>query len=113
VEWIYNDGPAVFGFILDQDGYIDEMILVGEELDYARTAMWRPHQYVKLGDNYKRVLYRYGYPDRQVGFTGGTGAGVASTTSSYTRNVELYYVVRNNIIFTLHDMKVTRIRIWR
>ncbi len=176
VEWIYNRGPVVLGFVLDRDGYIDQIIVAAEKCDYARTALWRPHQYVKLGDDFKRVLYRYGYPDESAPFdaegpglaspyqgqivvsTGGgaaaqsayaegvatgtagavVGAGIAGAGSSamggallggvlagaasgppggfsrvFSRDVILRYEDNNNIAFTLHNMKVTRIQIWR
>ncbi len=124
VEWIYNKGPVVLGFVLDRDGYIDSIALVGEECNYARTALWRPHQYVKLGDNFKRVLYRYGYPDETITFdSGGPGAAApfagqvtvsfGGTSRVFSRDVILRYTENNNIAFTLHNMLVTRIQIWR
>lgn len=124
VEWIYNKGPVVLGFVLDRDGYIDSITVVGEDCDYARTALWRPHQYVKLGDDFKRVLYRYGYPDESITFestgpgsaspyTGSVSVSFAGTTRVFSRDVILRYQDNNNIAFTLHNMKVTRIQIWR
>ena len=123
-EWVYNKGPVVLGFVVDRDGYVDSIVVVGEDCDYARTAMWRPHQYIKLGDDLKRVLFRYGWPDGAVAFWF-TGPGLAApsggpttvTLSSgsiqFTRDVELTYTQNNNIRFTLHNFKVTRIQIWR
>jgi len=124
VEWIYNKGPVVLGFVLDRDGYIDHIVVVGEECNYARTALWRPHQYVKLGDDFKRVLYRYGYPDESITFdstgpgeaapgTGQVTVSFAGTSRVFSRDVILRYTENNNIAFTLHNMKVTRIQIWR
>ena len=124
VEWIYNKGPVVLGFVLDRDGYINSITVAGEDCDYARTALWRPHQYVKLGDDFKRVLYRYGWPDEWVTFDS-TGPGdaapgqgslsVSFSTSSrvFSRDVELHYQEHNNVAFTLHNMLVTRIMIWK
>lgn len=123
-EWIYNKGPVVLGFVLDRDGYIDSITVVGEECNYARTALWRPHQYIKLGDDFKRVLFRYGYPDQEIPFTS-SGPGSAApgggppavsfggASRSFTRDVILRYTENNNIAFTLHNFKVTRIQIWR
>ena len=124
VEWIYNKGPVVLGFMLDRDGYIDQIIVVGDDCSYARTALWRPHQYVKLGDNFKRVLYRYGYPSESITFES-TGPGAAAPGSGsvtvsfagnshvFSRDVIMRYEDGNNIAFTLHNMLVTRIQIWR
>ena len=124
VEWIYNKGPVVLGFVLDRDGYIDSITVVGEDCDYARTALWRPHQYVKLGDDFKRVLYRYGYPDELITFqstgpgsaapnAGSVTVSFAGSTRVFSRDVILRYQDANNIAFTMHDMKVTRVQIWR
>jgi hypothetical protein len=124
VEWIYNKGPVVLGFVLDRDGYIDSIALVGEDCNYARTAMWRPHQYVKLGDDFKRVMYRYGYPDESITFEstgpGDAAPGQGSVTVTFAGNSHVFshdvivrYTETNNVAFTLHDLKVTRIQIWR
>ncbi len=188
--WMYCRGPVVIGFVLDRDGYISNITIAAEKCDYARTALWRPHQYIQLGDSFKRVLYRYGVPDSYETFDGrvageaspGTGiiqvtvttgggaagaagggpgmgpgggamggpggpggpgmgaispmggqgligppggmgmagpgagmggAGAAGTTMVYSRDCILRYEEDNNITFTLHNMKVTRIHIWR
>ncbi len=68
VEWIYRKGPVVMGFVLDEFGYVVVVAVAGEKCDYARTAMWRPHEYVQLGDSFKRVIYRYGWPDDTITF---------------------------------------------
>jgi len=124
VEWVYNKGPVVVGFVLDRDGFVVTIAVAAEKCDYARTALWRPHRYIKLGDDFKRVLYRYGYPDEQGTFTS-TGPGEASpgggtvtvqfgqTTRTFSRDVYLRYTQNNNIEFTLHDMVVTRMYIWQ
>lgn len=123
VEWIYQDGPIVLGFVLDRDGFIRVIAVAAEKCDYARTALWAPHRYIKLGDSYKRVLYRYGWPDDQIGFSwsspGGAsvGGGLVSVSfnqvsRTFSRDVMLRYEENNNIAFTLHDMVVTRIHIW-
>jgi hypothetical protein len=124
LEWIYNKGPVVMGFVLDRDGFIDSIVVCGEECDYARTAMWRPHQTIKLGDDFKRVLYRYGYPDEELPFES-TGPGTAvpgggpisvsfgGGTRDFTRDMVIRYTEHNNIAFTVHDFKVTRIQIWK
>lgn len=124
VEWVYNKGPVVLGFVLDRDGFVQAIAIAAEKCDYARTALWRPHAYVKLGDDFKRVIYRYGYPDEIVPFSA-SGPGSASTgggsvtvqfgqtTRTFSRDCILRYRDNNNIEFTLHNMKVTRVVIWQ
>jgi len=122
--WIYQKGPVVIGFVLDRDGYITNITIAGEKCDYARTALWRPHKYIQLGDSFKRVLYRYGIPDTIQTFDGsvagtaspGTGIIQVSVSSGgtmvYGRDLIMQYD-QDRIAFTLHNMKVTRIQIWR
>ncbi|MHB8997289.1 MAG: hypothetical protein ACYC63_18745 [Armatimonadota bacterium] len=123
VEWVYNRGAVVLGFVLDRDGFVSSIAVAAESCNFARTALWRPHRYIKLGDDFKRVIYRYGYPDRSITFTSSgpgsasTGAGSVTvqfspTVRTYSRDCELHYDEANNVSFTLHDMKVTRIHIW-
>ncbi len=77
-----------------------------------------------MGDNFKRVLYRYGYPDETITFdSSGPGAAApfagqvtvsfGGTSRVFSRDVILRYTENNNIAFTLHNMLVTRIQIWR
>ncbi len=123
VEWLYQKGPVILGFVLDRDGYIQVIAVAAENCNYARTALWQPHKYVKLGDDFKQVLYRYGFADESVTFmntgpgeaTPGTGSvtvSFAGTSRVFSRDVILRYTEDNNIAFTLHNMKVTRIHIW-
>jgi len=123
VEWIYQRGPVILGFVLDRDGYIQVIAVAAESCNYARTHLWQPHKYVKLGDDFKRVMYRYGFPDESLTFshsgpgTATLGAGSVTvsfggTSRTFSRDVILRYSEENNIAFTLHDMKVTRIHIW-
>lgn len=123
VEWVYQKGPVVLGFVLDRDGFVKVIAVAAEKCDFARTNLWRPHRYIKLGDGFKRVVYRYGYPDETVTFTSSgpgeasTGGGQVSvqfngTTRTFSRDCIMRYTANNNIEFTLHDMTVTRIHIW-
>lgn len=123
VQWLYQVGPVVLGFVLDRDGYIKSIAVAAENCDFARTALWQPHQYVKLGDNYKRVVYRYGWPDETLTYysTGpgevGTGGGPVSVTwggvtREFSRDIILRYTEHNNIEFTFHNMECVRIHIW-
>lgn len=123
VEWVYNEGPVVLGFVLDRNGFVKVIAVAAEKCNFARTALWRPHRYIKLGDDFKRVIYRYGYPDETLAFSS-SGPGSASvgggdiavtfgpTTRTYSRDVLMRYTNNNNIEFSLHDMTVTRIHIW-
>ena len=123
VEWIYRKGPVVMGFVLDRDGFVRVIAIAAENCGYARTALWKPHRYVKLGDSFKRVIYRYGYPDETVPFSwstaGSASVGGGSLTVSfgqvsrtYSRDCMVRYTENNNISFTLHNFVVTRIHIW-
>ncbi|MEN6642323.1 MAG: hypothetical protein ABFE08_07765 [Armatimonadia bacterium] len=123
VEWVYSEGPVVLGFVLDPNGFVKVIAVAAEKCNYARTALWRPHRYIKLGDDFKRVIYRYGYPDEALTFTssgpgnGSLGGGSITvtfgpTSRTYSRDCILRYTGNNNVEFTLHDMVVTRIHIW-
>jgi hypothetical protein len=123
VEWIYRKDAVVIGFVLDRDGFVRVIAVAAEECGYARTALWQPHRYIKLGDSFKRVIYRYGYPDEQIGFSwsspGSASIGGGSVTvtfgqvsRTYSRDMMLRYTEDNNVSFTLHNMVVTRIHIW-
>ncbi len=123
IQWLYRIKGVVLGFVLDRDGYIESIAVAGENCNFARTSMWQPHQYVKLGDSYKRVIYRYGWPDETLTYysTGpgevGTGGGPVSvtfggTTREFSRDCILRYTEHNNIEFTFHRMKCVRVHIW-
>ncbi|MBC7289651.1 MAG: hypothetical protein H5T86_16765 [Armatimonadetes bacterium] len=119
-EWIYQRGPVVMGFVLDKDGYITCIAVAGRECHWARTALWQPHRYIKLGDSFKRVLYRYGFPDSVETFTSSGPAVSANSITvtfgqvsrTFSRDCILRYEENNNIAFTVHDFKVVRIHIW-
>jgi hypothetical protein len=123
VQWLYRKGGVVIGFVLDRDGYISSIAVAGDEADFARTSLWQPHQYVKLGDSYSRVIYRYGWPDETLTYysTGpgevGTGGGPVSvqfggTVREFSRDSILRYTQTNNVEFTFHNMKCVRVHIW-
>ncbi|MGD9498144.1 MAG: hypothetical protein AB7Y46_17720 [Armatimonadota bacterium] len=123
IEWLYRVRGVVLGFVLDRDGYIRSIAVAGEDCDFARTALWQPHQYVKLGDSYKHVIYRYGWPDETLTYYS-TGPGEVSTgggpvsvtfggvTREFSRDCILRYTEHNNIEFTFHNMRLVRIHIW-
>jgi hypothetical protein len=124
VEWLYRRYGVVLGFVLDRDGYITVIAIAAEDCNYARTAKWAPHKYIKLGDDFRQVVYRYGYPDATVTYdatgTGEVASGGGSITFSaqgisrvFSRDCVLRYTESNNITFTLHNMTVIRIHIWK
>ena len=123
VQWLYRCQGSLVGFVLNSQGFIRDIVVAAENCDFARTAMWRPHEYIKLGDSYKRVLYRYGWPDETLTYypaiarTDGPGwqGNVVTwngTVHEYSRDTILRYHENNNISFTLHNMQVVRIYIW-
>ena len=123
MEWLYRIDGVVIGFVLDRDGYIKSIAVAGEVCNFARTSLWRPHEYLKLGDSYKLAIYRYGWPDNTMTFdnTGpgevGTGGGPVTVTwngvvREFSRDCILNYDDNNNINLTFHNMELTRIHIW-
>ncbi len=123
IQWMYRRDGVDIGFLLDGNGFVRAISLAARKCDFARTALWRPHRYVKLGDSYKRVLYRYGFPSEQLSFTytgqggisafgGAVSASFTPAHTSYTRDLLVRYEENNNISFTLHDMVVSGIYIW-
>lgn len=122
--WAYRRGAVVLGFVVDRDGYIVSIALAGRKCEWARTAMWDPRRSIKLGDDYKTVIQRYGYPSStdpvgtQVydvtmrGFAGSGGGPTAGGIGNAYRDLILHYGFNDNIEFLLQEMKVVRIHIW-
>ncbi len=123
VEWLYRCNGTLVGFVLDPRGFIQRIVVASERCNFARSSLWRPHEYIKLGDSYKRVIYRYGWPDETLtidilagtapggGMSAQAGAGVLGFIQEYSRDPVLCYYENNNIDFVLHNMKVVRIQI--
>jgi len=130
IEWFYMRDKCAVGFVINKNsGKIVAISVAGERCDFARTAMGRPHETVKLGDDFKRVLQRYMWPHTLETFTGtgpssvltnfgeATSVQFGGTTNNFRRDSILWYhevrgLKQGNVAFTLHDMKVTRIHIW-
>ena len=117
--WVYRRGAVVFSFVLDRDGYVQAIAIAGEKCDWARTANWAPKRSVKLGDDLRTLINRYGYPQSATPYTPGdhgpTGAGGGPTVggaSGTTRNLIVHYGDAENIEFLVKDMRVVRIHIW-
>ncbi len=123
VQWLYRCSGSLVGFVLDGRGFIQRIVVASERCNFARSSLWRPHEYIKLGDSYKRVIYRYGWPDETLtidilagtapggGMSAQAGAGVVGFIQEYSRDPVLCYYENNNIDFVLHNMKVVRIQI--
>ena len=128
MEYFYMVKDVAVGFVINKiDGKIVAISVAGEACDFARSAMWKPHEYVQLGDSFKQVQYRYGWPHEIETFAGsgnplatplsGTSVTFGNNTNEYRRDCILWYhEVRGekqcNVAFTLHDFLVTRMHIW-
>lgn len=63
VEWLYNRGTYAMGFVVDRLGYVDGIVVAGTQSNIANTQLEDPEHTVRLGDDLRKVLFRYGYPD--------------------------------------------------
>lgn len=66
VEWLYKRDTYAMGFVVDRLGYCEAIIVAGIQSPIARTQLEDPIHTVKLGDDLRKVLFRYGYPDATV-----------------------------------------------
>jgi hypothetical protein len=112
VQWFYRKGDVALGVVLDRGSLVRAIAVAG-----GPNAVWRPHRYVRLGDAYKRILYRYGYPDN-VQWLAGQGAGDRPGPWMLDPNAihddcVLTFSDRNNIAFAIHGGEVARISIRR
>lgn len=76
VQWLYRRDTYSMGFVVDRLGFVDAIVVAGVQSNIARTQMEDPVHTVKLGDDLRKVLFRYGYPDTIETYT----VGVAGTT---------------------------------
>lgn len=63
VEWLYKRDTYSMGFVVDRLGFVDAIIVAGYSSDIAKTQLEDPVHTVILGDDLRKVLFRYGYPD--------------------------------------------------
>lgn len=63
VEWLYRRNTYSMGFVVDRLGFVDAIVVAGTFSPIARTQMEDPLHKIQLGDDTRKVLYRYGYPD--------------------------------------------------
>ncbi len=129
VEWLYKRENYAMGFVVDRLGYVDAIVVAGTESPIARTQLEDPVHTVKLGDDLRKVMFRYGYPDTIETYaqnisagatsTGGgslagppTGGGNAGTNNNAYRTFELRYEQSYNVVFTIRNNRVARIYIF-
>jgi len=127
VEWLYRRSTYVMGFVVDRLGFIDGIVVAGSECPIARTQLGDPAHCIKLGDDARKVMYRYGFPDEIETFvssggqpSGGEGMQIPgsatvtfrSVTNELRRSYLFKYHDSYNVIFTIQDNKVVRINIW-
>jgi hypothetical protein len=79
VEWLYRRDTYAMGFVVDRLGYVDAIVVAGVYSPIARTQLEDPVHTVKLGDDLRKVLFRYGYPDTIETYLINAAAGVAVT----------------------------------
>lgn len=66
VEWLYKRDTYAMGFVIDRLGFCEAIIVAGIQSPIARTQQEDLVHTVKLGDDLRKVLFRYGYPDDTV-----------------------------------------------
>jgi hypothetical protein len=63
VQWLYKRDTYAMGFVVDRLGYVDAIVVAGTESPISKTQLEDPVHTVKLGDDLRKVMFRYGYPD--------------------------------------------------
>jgi hypothetical protein len=83
VQWLYKRETYSMGFVVDRLGFVDAIVVAGISSPIARTQLEDPVHTIKLGDDLRKVLFRYGYPDTIETYTVAVaGAGVATTPAA-------------------------------
>lgn len=77
VQWLYRRQSYSMGFVVDRLGFVDAIVVAGNFSPIARTQLEDPLHTVKLGDDLRKVLFRYGYPDTIETYIINAMAGVA------------------------------------
>lgn len=63
VAWLYNRDTYAMSFVVDRLGFVDAIVVAGTYSPIAKTQLEDPIHTVQLGDDLRKVLFRYGYPD--------------------------------------------------
>lgn len=91
VQWLYRRENYSMGFVVDRLGYVDAIVVAGIQSPIARTQLEDPVHTVKLGDDLRKVFYRYGYPDSIETYTinalAGVGVGAAGGQAAAAEGV--------------------------
>ena len=82
VQWLYKRDTYSMGFVVDRLGFVDAIIVAGESSDISRTQLEDPVHTVKLGDDFRKVVFRYGYPDDIVPLAADPAATANATTGA-------------------------------
>jgi uncharacterized membrane protein YgcG len=82
VEWLYKRDTYSMGFVVDRLGFVDAIIVAGLSSDIATTQLEDPVHTVKLGDDFRKVAFRYGYPDDIVPLAADPAASANDTTGA-------------------------------
>ena len=101
-RWCYGRSGVSLVVVLDRDGFVTAVAVGGKNCSWARTALGEPLRTIKLGDSFKRVIERYGYPQDTTVLPG----------ASFSHDSVLHFGYNQNVDFTLRDMKVRQIYIW-
>jgi len=110
VEWLYNRGAYSMGFVVDRLGFVDAIVVAGIGSDIARPQLEDPLHTVKLGDDLRKVMFRYGYPDTLETYQ--VNAIATGGANGAYRTFELRYEQSYNIVFSIQNNRVTRIYIF-
>lgn len=78
VEWLYRRDTYSMGFVVDRLGFVDAIVLAGTYSPIGKTQLEDPTHSVKLGDDLRKVLFRYGYPDDIQTYTINVSAGAST-----------------------------------
>ncbi|MDF2441181.1 MAG: hypothetical protein JWN98_2165 [Abditibacteriota bacterium] len=81
VQWLYKRDTYAMGFVVDRLGFVDAIVCAGFASPIARTQLEDPVHTIKLGDDLRKVLFRYGYPDTIETYTVAVaGVGIGGAT---------------------------------
>lgn len=81
VEWLYRRDTYSMGFVVDRLGFVDAIVVAGVQSNITRTQLEDPLHTVKLGDDFRKVMFRYGYPDTIETYSINVSAGVNTVTA--------------------------------